>query len=92
MYRKETLRECVNVPLLVTRSLLDCLSIALVNRYKAHFRWEHYGQHQIDTSAMKRETDPCASVSAAFLKVRTPSRACPWPLMHGSAIGNVGRF
>lgn len=43
----------------------------LICRYKAHFRWEHYVRNgEIQVESLPKETDPCASVTAAFLKVR----------------------
>eukprot|EP00892_Ulva_mutabilis_P010212 jgi/Ulvmu1/7563/UM037_0107.1 len=38
--------------------------------YKAHFRWEHYVRNsELQVDSLPKETEPCASVTAAFLKV-----------------------
>lgn len=52
--------------------LVDCVKLPVwgLRRYKAHFRWEHLGSKAVDTSSLQNETDPCASVTAAFLKAR----------------------
>lgn len=43
--------------------------------YKAYFRWEHYPHAVEDESMLEMETEPCASVTSAFLKVRRFSSA-----------------
>lgn len=37
--------------------------------YKAYFRWEHYAHPVIEGTTLPDETEPCASVTSAFLRV-----------------------